>query len=194
MNFFIDMDGVLADFDKGFNHIYGESPCEFKHRVLKFYEDSNLPAIVIEEIFSDLFWKMLDVIPRYWETLPCFSESVNDLNRFIMDYPLANYTILSSVPIHQPYYDKAIEGKKKWLQMLIRDIDVEKNVIFCPSRFYGDVVKNQYCNGIKDILIDDTDFEIKGWNMQGGMGIQYEADCIEVLSLYEILEIFEKIS
>lgn len=186
MNFFVDMDGVLCDFDQGFVNVYGETPCEFKKRIFKLYQGSNLPDIVIEEMFSDVFWKMIDIIPDFWENLPPFIEMIDAVSIFKKDYPDTDIAIISSVPLHQPMYRKAIEGKNKWIN---KYLEFEMPIIYCPMQYYGDMNKALYCNSRADVLIDDSTFQIAGWNKKGGTGILFN----QQMSLYGILEFFQKL-
>lgn len=194
MRFFIDMDGVLVDFEKGFESIYGEDSFEFKKRVFNLYRYIDPESTefickdVIEHRFDELFWHMIDAVPRFWEKLPPFKSEVNDINLFLQDYPDIEVRILSSVPIRWDSYQKAINGKLIWLNKYITSRVLE--CYFPVARYYGDDNKSKFCENENDVLIDDSKFHIDAWQLMGGKSIQYDSSRSNNNSLYSQLRLF----
>lgn len=75
---FIDMDGVLSDFNKHFKNRHGVLPSE--------YEAEN---------DSDLFWEAVYEEPRFFETMPIMSNA-KKLWNFCQRLAKGNVVILSS--------------------------------------------------------------------------------------------------
>jgi hypothetical protein len=144
---FVDMDRVIADFDK--------KVCEF----------NNIPL----EFFVNLDWKDKD---PYWNNVQKSGKIMNffanmdwcpngrNLLQWLKDHNL-NYTLLTR-PTKPPTTHECIAGKKYWLT---------KHGVTNPVIFEFD--KEKYA-GNGNILIDDHSGNIEKWIKANGIGIHYD--------------------
>lgn len=148
---YLDMDGVVADFD------------EYAYRTLGVPPSGG--------IYSDDVWQKLAANPRIYRDLkktPVADELVSTCKTLSKNY---NYDLkfLSAVPkgndVPWAFYDKMT-----WALFFFPDIPV----------MFGPYSKDKYkhChNG--DILIDDRRSNIEEWTAAGGFGILYDGQTIE---------------
>lgn len=145
---YLDMDGVVADFD------------EFARRILEL-PDSEAAA----GIYPDDKWQKLAVHQRMYRDLkktPYADELVQQCVRFclVKNY---NYAFLSAVPkandVKWSFLDKV-----EWVQRYYPGIPV----------FFGPYSKDkhQHCQP-GDILIDDRRSNIEEWTAAGGIAIHH---------------------
>jgi len=140
---FCDMDGVIVDFDKGYEELTGKST---NHASL---QDKNE------------FWGLLNNSLKeknlteydYWVNLPWMSDG-QTLWNYIKGY---NPYILTA-PSRDP---GSRQGKIEWVERL----DGMKKLYFKPAKF-----KAEY-SGKSRILIDDRADTIEAWRSNGGIGI-----------------------
>ncbi len=97
---FLDMDGVIADFDKGVSHIFGQSP------------DS-----VIASLGNMNFWKQLNDIDHFWLYLKPMSDS-GELWNYIKSYDVT----LLTTPVS--FVKTCKQDKKAWAEKYLGNIDV----------------------------------------------------------------------
>lgn len=163
---FCDLDGVLVDFDRGFQELPENpealTPSEFEE---KHGKHSIWPIIdkYGEEYWSELYW-------------------MND-GRELWDY-LEEYkpTILSSPSRNR----SSIDGKTKWIKL---NLGINGKPVTRKSDYEdGDRVilmqqKHLFAKGPTDILIDDTQAKLDKWVEAGGTGILHNdaTDTIKVL-------------
>jgi 5'(3')-deoxyribonucleotidase len=140
---FCDMDGVLVDFDKGYENLTG------KHTKHVDLQDKNE------------FWKLLTRSLKekglteydYWVNLEWMPDG-KTLWNYIKGY---NPYILTA-PSMDP---GSKQGKTEWVARL----DNMKKIYFKPARFKQELsAKNR-------ILIDDRADTIERWRSKGGIGI-----------------------
>jgi hypothetical protein len=142
---FCDLDGVLVDFDKGYEELTGKNT---KHADL---QDKNE------------FWGLLDKSLEekglteydYWVNLPWMTDG-QTLWNYIKPYTPYILTAPSLDPGSK-------QGKKEWVERL----DGMKKIYFKPAKF-----KAEYA-GKNRILIDDREDTIDKWNANGGIGIHH---------------------
>jgi 5'(3')-deoxyribonucleotidase len=140
---FCDMDGVLVDFDKGYEDMTGKST---KHVDLQN---------------SKAFWKNLDKSIQdkglteydYWKNLDWMPDG-QTLWNYIKPY----HPYILTAPSLNP---GSKQGKKEWVERL----DDMKKQYFKPAKF-----KHEF-SGKNRILIDDRADTIENWNAKGGIGI-----------------------
>ena len=148
---YLDMDGVVADFDA-----YAHSVLGHRSEDGQWHKDK---------------WSKLRDNPRMYRDLPLTPEA-DRLVEFCRDYVLSrNYSLLflTAVPknndVHWAFYDKVI-----WAQNYYPDIPV----------MFGPFSKDKYvhCNP-GDVLIDDRSSNISEWIAAGGIGIKHRYGDLE---------------
>ena len=154
---FLDMDGVVADFD------------EYAHRTLGLPPSNGK--------YSETVWKQLASNPRMYRDLhktPYADKLVNACRKFCKENNFELY-FLTAVPkgndIHWAFFDKV-----HWAQLYFSDIPVH----FGP--FSKD--KHVHCEP-GDILIDDRKSNIEEWRNAGGIAIHHKNLEDTLLDLYE---------
>lgn len=143
---FCDMDGVLVDFDKGYEDLTGkhtkhhdvQDKTEFWNLLNKSLQDKNISEY------------------DYWVNLPWMSDG-----KTLWDY-IKEYTpYILTAPSRNP---ESKVAKKEWVS---KELPEAKNIYFKPANF-----KSEF-SGKNRILIDDREDTINGWNSKGGIGIHH---------------------
>lgn len=140
---YLDMDGVICDFNKKFTEMFGMSPKTSDAR--KSFEE-NFKQAIDNKIFEDLdpMHDAFDLI-RYLNSTGIPVEILSSTAR---DY----------------VHDKVSFQKGKWL---------DNQRIFYPRNFVpGKQHKPKYADE-HSVLIDDTYSIIEAWNKKGGIGIHH---------------------
>lgn len=148
---YLDMDGVVADFDA-----YAHSVLGHKSEDGKWHKDK---------------WAKLRDNPRMYQDLPKTPEA-DELVAFCKKFcKEKNYNLLflTAVPknndVHWAFYDKVI-----WTQLHYPDIPV----------MFGPFSKDKYTHCIPgDVLIDDRTSNIEQWIAAGGIGIKHKYGNLE---------------
>lgn len=141
---YLDMDGVLCDFDKKFQELYGKDALENRDR--KMWTKA-WPDFIKNRQFVKLDW-----FPGAQELL-AYLRSKN-----------VHIEILTSSG-GMEHHEEVADQKKEWLKN--HKIDYKVNVV--PGRRY----KKAYASP-DAILIDDTDDIIDDFNEAGGIGILHK--------------------
>jgi len=155
-NIYLDMDGVIADFDKRYQELFKISTKEAE-RDKKWVQFFN-------QFIQDRHFATLDLMPEAIE---------------LMDYLKGTgipITILSSTSSEKR--DGEIRPQKmEWL----KKHKIDFPVILVP----GAHLKKDYATP-DSILIDDTSKNIDDWRREGGVGILYTdyVSCVAMLSMY----------
>ena len=156
---FLDMDGVVADFDSHCTYILG-----------KRNEDHGWP---------DEDWAKIRARPRIYGELPKTKEAdaLVEYCRYLRDTRNYELLFLTAVPkgndVHWAFYDKVL-----WAQKYFPDIPVH----------FGPFAKNkkEHCKP-GDILIDDRPSNIIEWGEVDGHGILHSGDLLETLDVLKNL-------
>ncbi len=149
---FIDMDGVLADFENGVT------------KVMPMF-GNNTSAI--ENI--DL-WKYVNKNKAFWETLRPLSNCFKLINLLEELFPNVNKRILTAIPNDEKKFKSLIispskDGKTK---LISKHLPQFKNrIIFCLRK------EKQNYSKENCLLIDDNKTTINEWNEKGGIGVLY---------------------
>lgn len=145
----LDMDGVIADFDKGLKEIFGIDVAS------ENFDKKNLYKNTAKH--GDIFWKNLPKMPHADEIF----EHVSKYHDFFI---LTAYMTSGK--------KECIAGKKEWLKSNFGLITNDSNFICCHS-----ANKGQYTNhkGFKKdhLLIDDRIKNIINFKENGGLTIHY---------------------
>jgi hypothetical protein len=153
---FVDLDGVLVDFDEGYKELTGITT----HHADRQGKDE----------FWDLYRNNLEQknIPEknYWSKLPWMSDGqtlwnyVKKYNPYILTAPAVNPE-LPKEQRYKPEFNQSIQGKLDWVKRL----DNMKNIYFKAAAHKHEKA------GPNKILIDDRQDTIDRWNNAGGIGI-----------------------
>ena len=145
---YLDMDGVIADFDQRFRDIAGMEPKEFE-----------------EKYGKKEFWKLIDEENKikFWVGIPVMSGAKKLVN-YVSQY---DYEILTAPSIRK----QSRIGKMVWLRKVHSDLFPNTpKVNFKPAKEKHQVKPTLTKT---DILIDDRASTIDTWNSSGGTGILY---------------------
>ena len=141
---YVDMDGVVADFDKRFTDLAGMSPSEFESKNGK-----------------NAFWDFIDVKHKlaFWVGIPPMSDAQS-----LMDYVSKHdYEMLTAPSIKK----ESLMGKGLW----IRNWANKGLFPSKPKVNYKPAKNKHHFAAPNHILIDDKQSTIDSWNAAGGIGI-----------------------
>ena len=147
---YLDMDGVVADFDQRFQDLSGMGPREFESKYGK-----------------NEFWDFIDEKHKvgFWVGIPPM-EGAKQLVDYVSKH---DYVMLTAPSVKK----QSRLGKNLWIRNHIGDIFSSKpKVIFKPAKEKHKVKPSL---SEKDILIDDKASTIDNWNAAGGTGILYQS-------------------
>ena len=161
MKIYLDMDGVLADFFKGFANHFGKD----HWKQIQNKEKS------IQELQGTDFFNTLDMFPTT-------TELVNFVQTLVGD----DWGICSS-PLRGDR-DNSAYWKRVWLQRHGYMPEIE-NCIFTAKKHSYAINR---LTGHPNILVDDKPDNIKRWKERGGIGILYQANEDNVDALIEEIE------
>ena len=146
---YFDMDGVLADFERGVIEKFGLQPLSpnAKHRGPN-QDEQMWMAIKQRQHFYD----ELELLPDAKELFDALYKKYGD-----------RVEILTGIPKPKRGIACAAADKEKWVRRMLSD-DVKINTVFREE-------KPQYCTGKGCILIDDMEENVESWIAMGGTGI-----------------------
>ena len=147
---YFDMDGVLANFDKGV--------VELGHGTLITQENTTPEA-------DKALWDAVRSVDYFFDRLEPM-ENAKKLFNLVYDKYGDKCEILTAIPKPNKNILHAGEDKTSWVRReLSKDIVV--NVVYKAD-------KKNYCHGESYILIDDYSKNIKEWKEFGGTGILHK--------------------
>ena len=141
---YLDMDGVLCNFEKRYTELYNEEP------------NSSRAKKNWSENWTDF------ILTKQFETLDVFPGAI-ELLRYVRDTNLSTEILTSSGGAK--YHDLVAEQKDIWLKK--QGLAYKRNVV--PQRS----LKASYATP-NTILIDDTEDVIVAFNKAGGIGILHK--------------------
>ena len=145
MKIYLDMDGVLSDFEARYVELFGERPSDIQRRNKEFYD----------------YWETF-VTGNNFATLSKHEgcvELLQALNTEFKDIPVE---ILSSSG-GKKFHDEVASQKRQWL----KTHGITYNALVVP----GGSKKAEYAKSPWDILIDDTPRNIEKFRAAGGSAI-----------------------
>ena len=147
MNIYFDMDGVLADFDKGVKELCGIEPMD--------------QSIRSEEKTEEM-WSAIRKVPHFYYKLDPLEDGM-ELFRILYNACPEQIQILSAVPKQKRRIHTAEADKRAWCEKYLPDIPVNitlrrEKPLFAKPR---------------NILIDDYIANIRHWDQEGGIGILF---------------------
>ena len=146
---YLDMDGVVADFEQRFRDLSGMGPREFEAKYGK-----------------NAFWDFIDEGDnkiKFWVGIPPM-EGASQLVNYVSKH---DYVMLTAPSIKK----QSRLGKALWIRNHTGDIFPSKPTVIFKAAKEKHKVKPSLTE--KDILIDDKASTIDNWNAAGGTGILY---------------------
>jgi hypothetical protein len=146
---YLDMDGVVADFDKRFNDLSGMMPQDYvnKNGLNDFWD-------LIDEKHKVSFWRGIELMP-----------GAQKLVKYIEQHP---FEMLTAPSIKK----QSIIGKGLWVKDKIGTLYSTKPKVTYRSAKQKHTVKPNLTKF--DILIDDKGSTIDRWSAAGGTAILYQ--------------------
>jgi hypothetical protein len=157
INIFLDMDGVLTDFDMGVKKRFG---LDLKDIANMTIIDSSIKKK------QGMMWGYIRKNPTFWENLPLMNDSTILWNYFSTFHPVVLTAAPTTFSFGSDTFNQVAIMKKKWLEthFLFND----------DTRFICTLAKNKHFHMIPNeinVLIDDSKKNIDNWNSAGGIGI-----------------------
>ena len=146
---YLDMDGVVADFDQRFKDLSGMGPRDFEAKYGK-----------------NAFWDFIDEGDnkiKFWVGIPPM-EGASQLVDYVSKH---DYVMLTAPSIKK----QSRLGKALWIRNHTGDIFPSKPTVIFKAAKEKHKVKPSLTK--RDILIDDKASTIDNWNAAGGTGILY---------------------
>ena len=147
---YLDMDGVVADFDKRFEELSGMLPQSYvdKNGLNAFWD-------LIDEKHKVAFWRGIELMP-----------GAQKLVRYVEQHP---FEMLTAPSIKK----QSVIGKSLWVKDKVGTLYSSKPKVTYRSAKQKHTVKPQLTK--YDILIDDKASTIDTWNNSGGTAILYQS-------------------
>ncbi|MCR5212792.1 MAG: hypothetical protein K6E10_00105 [Eubacterium sp.] len=158
---YFDMDGVLADFDRGVR--------EFCHMEPSPQNEGWKPGM------DDNMWAKARLVDHYYDKLELMPGAKEMFDLVYGKYK-ERCEILTGIPKPKRGMVGSAEDKKAWTKRLLSE-DIIVNTVYREE-------KPDYCSGKDCILIDDLKANIASWEEIGGTGILFE-------NAQDIIEIFK---
>lgn len=165
MKIYLDMDGVIADFEAQYVKLFGERPTEVQRRNKEFYQ----------------YWSTF-VEGGNFAKLPVHEGAVELLRTINTEFKDCPVEILSSSG-GQKYHDEVAKQKRHWLKR--HGIDYTALVVPGGSKKAEYATKNT-------VLIDDTYRNIKRFRDAGGYGILHDNVNVTLNQLRQIYRQWKK--
>lgn len=164
----LDLDGVMADFEKGVETMFNMTIPPKGTTDPKEIRDRDIIFDLISNTGSD-FWANLEMMPDA---------------KILHDFILKNckdFFVLTAHP--KTNTEAAIEGKMVWCQKFLNITPNDKNFICCKA-----VQKQNYINHLNEpaILVDDMIKNINQWNDNGGTSVHHKNAISTIIKLQEI--------
>ncbi len=148
---YFDMDGVLADFNRGVRELCHFEPVDQNSKESSEEKDNEMWSKVRE---VEHFYDKLEPMPG---AIEMFNE-IRKKNGNICE-------ILTGIPRPRRGIADAAEDKKKWIRRYLGE-DIVVNIVYRAEKI-------NFCQGKEYVLIDDLKKNIKEWEAAGGTGILY---------------------
>ncbi len=164
---YFDMDGVLADFDRGVIELCGLTPLSQNSGECDKEKDDAMWAEIKK---VEHFYDVLELMPGAKEMFDALRDKYGD-----------KCEILTGIPKPKRGITDAAEDKIRWVRRLLSE-DIVVNIVFSEE-------KPRYCTGKDCILIDDRVDNVRDWNEMGGTGILHvsAAETMEKLKSIGVL-------
>ena len=161
---YFDLDGVLADFDRGIRELCHINP---SNQASRSVADDNA------------MWEAVKNVGHFYDKLEPIPGAINMFKTLYNRYG-DKCEILSGIPKPRRGIMTSGEDKIAWTHRFLGE-DIVVNIVFREE-------KKNYVKGAGYILIDDLEKNIKEWDEAGGTGIHFiSAD--EVLKKMAALDV-----
>ncbi len=139
---YIDLDGVLADFNGKVLEIMGKYPHQVTPKEL---------------------WKTLEQVDNFFYSLDIMENADKHLE-YILDNSFVNVEILTALPSPSKKLRTSANDKIMWV-----NDKLSPNIMTnCVSNWR---MKSGFCRSNSDVLVDDQEKNIVMWTEAGGIGI-----------------------
>ena len=159
---YFDMDGVLADFDRGVWELCGM--------------DSSLQNGQQDAAYDDRMWEKIRKVDHFYDRLELMPGAKEMFDALWGKYG-DRVEILTGVPKPKRGILTAGEDKIAWVRRNLSP-DVRVNIVLRAEKI-------QYCTGPETVLIDDLERTVREWQEKGGTGILYVSAEITLRTLRE---------
>ena len=143
---YFDMDGVLADFDRGVIELCGLEPLDQG----------------VSDKREERMWNGIREVGHFYDKLEIMPGAKEMFDELYEKYGEA-CEILTGIPKPKRGITGAGEDKIKWVRRMLSD-DIKVNIVLREN-------KPQFCTGKDCILIDDFRKNIREWEDAGGTGV-----------------------
>ncbi len=147
---YFDMDGVLADFDRGIRELCGLTPRSQE---------------LVDEQRDNEMWAAVRRVGHFYDKLEPLPGAVA-LFRAVWDRWGDRCEILTGIPKPKRGILTAGDDKRSWASRLLSP-ELRVNVVFKEE-------KKNYCTGPGCVLIDDYSANVAAWRRAGGTAILHE--------------------
>lgn len=175
---FLDMDGVLADFDKG-------ALTQFKIITANLNKNKELLLPEYKDEKSRM-WATIRKNPHFWSKLELMPGAVELWNATCQYDPIILTAAPSSFKEGSEYFLDVARRKEEWIKEKF-NVDTTDKFICTTSKkkqlFMHDAALHH------NILIDDRESNINNWIAAGGIGILHKNIDDTLLELKEVLKI-----
>ena len=150
---YLDMDGVLADFDRGVREL-----CHMDPPGQGGNEDTAK---------DNAMWAAIRAVGHFYDKLELMPGAREMFSRIWEKYGKGQCEILTGIPKAKRGITTAGDDKIHWMRRLLSE-EITVNIVYREE-------KPQFCNGKDCILIDDRESNIREWAEMGGTGILHES-------------------
>lgn len=162
---YFDMDGVLADFDRGIREFCGMEPAPQGE---EWSPGDDMPM-----------WAKASKVPHFYDRLELMPGAKDMFERVYGKYG-DRCEILTGIPKPHRGMVGSAEDKTTWVRRILSE-DIVVNTVYKEQ-------KPQFCTGRDCILIDDLKRNIDAWEANGGTGILHQ-DAVSTLMKLENMRI-----
>lgn len=148
---YFDMDGVLADFDRGIVEL-----CHLQPKPQGMQTEADNVEMFEAMRLQGNFYDKLEVLPGAAEMFNMIYERYGD-----------KCEVLTGIPKPRRGITTASEDKTNWMRRKF-GADIVMNIVYRSD-------KKNFCLGEDYILIDDYDSTIAEWEARGGIGIVHHS-------------------
>lgn len=146
---YLDMDGVLSDFDRGVRELCGLEPMD---------------QMTATETDNDRLWNAVAKVDHYYGKLEPIPGAGAMLRTLIEKYG-DRVEILTGIPKPKRNIQNAGTDKIQWMRRYFGP-EIKVNIVYREE-------KKERCHGKGDILIDDYQKNIDEWIKYGGTGVLF---------------------